>query len=259
MSNKPPYIVPPTAPASSPDHGATLIFLHGYGDDAEGLPLGLAQQFQFYNKMEHLKWVLPNAPHNHEAMTRAWYVPKALPNPMKPRVPGHEEDEEDASDDEVGILKSVDMIDQLVEQEIRSGTPAERILVGGFSQGCAVSLVWGLIGRFRNKVGGMVCLSGYFPLRDKIGELRKQRPAEGSTEEQGESNLPEKGGKKWFYVHGTMDMLISTKLYMQGKEELAKWVDKDDIEEHLYPGMGHSTSAAELRDLLGFLDKVVPP
>jgi len=249
MSAKPPYIVPPTAPSSSADRPATLIFLHGYGDDAEGLPLGLAQQFQFNNKVQYLKWVLPNAPHNHEAMARAWYVPKALPNARKPRVPGHE-DEEDAPDDEAGIMKSVEAVDQLVEQEIKSGTPAERILVGGFSQGCAVSLVWGLTGRFRHKVGGMVCLSGYFPLREIIEALRKETEIGGS---QGEAT------KKWFYVHGTMDMLVPTKLYTQGKEELAKLVDQEDIEEHLYPGMGHSTNSAELRDLLGFFDKVIPP
>lgn len=254
MSDKPPYIVPPSAPAPTSDRAATLIFLHGYGDDAEGLPLGLAQQFQFYNKMQHLKWVLPNAPHNHEAMTRAWFVPKALPNVMKPRVPGHDDDE-DATDDEVGIMNSVDLVDQLVEQELKQGTPAERILVGGFSQGCAVSLVWGLMGRFRNKVGGLVGLSGYLPLKDRIGQLKKERLPEGTT---GESDPPEKGGKKWFYVHGTMDMLIPTRLHTQTKEELARWVDKEDIEEHLYPGMGHTTGAAELRDLLGFFGKVIP-
>ncbi|EXJ78949.1 hypothetical protein A1O3_08449 [Capronia epimyces CBS 606.96] len=254
MSDKPPYVVTPTAPASSPDRAATLIFLHGYGDDAEGLPLGLAQQFQFAKKMEHLKWVLPTASHNHEAMTRAWYVPKALPNVMKPHVG---DEDEDAPDDEAGIMKSVDIVDQLVEQEIKSGTPPERILVGGFSQGCAVSLVWGLTGRLRNKIGGMVCLSGYFPLRDRIGPLRKERLPQGSRRDADE--LPVKGGKKWFYVHGTMDTLVPTKLYTQGKEELAKWVDQGDIEEHLYAGMGHATGASELRDLLGFFEKVVPP
>ncbi|KAK4941330.1 hypothetical protein LTR10_018740 [Elasticomyces elasticus] len=228
MSSKPPYILPPTAPSVAPDRAATIIFLHGYGDDAEGLPLGLAQQFQFYNKMQWLKWILPNAEHNHDAMTRAWYMPKALPNAMKPRVPGHE-DEEDEPDDEAGIMESVDYIDKLVEEELERGTLPERILVGGFSQGCAVSLTWGLTGRFRHKVGG--------------------------TSDEGV--VPEKGGKKWFYVHGTRDLLVPSRLYKQGVEELAKWVDKADIEEHLYEGMGHSTSPAELRDILGFFEKVI--
>ncbi|KAK5448024.1 hypothetical protein LTS15_009048 [Exophiala xenobiotica] len=254
MSAKPPYVLPANGPSSPSDRPATFIFLHGYGDDAEGLPLGVAQQFQFYNKMSYLKWILPNADHNHEAFTRAWYMPKALPSAMKPRVPGHEV-EEDAPDDEEGIMKSVDAVDKLVEEEIKSGTPPDRIVVGGFSQGCAVSLVWGLTGRLRHQVGGMVCLSGYFPLKDRIDLLQKDRFAQGSDQSDG----PEKGRKKWFYVHGTKDMLVPTRLYTQGKEELSKWVDQADMEEHLYEGMGHSTSPAELRDLLGFFQRVIPP
>ncbi|EXJ61275.1 uncharacterized protein A1O5_11832 [Cladophialophora psammophila CBS 110553] len=247
MSEEPPYVVSPTADSSSTARPATFIFLHGYGDDAEGLPLGLAQQFQFNNKMQYLKWVLPNAPHNHEAMARAWYVPKALPNAVKPRVPGHE-GEEDAPDDEVGIMQSVDMLDQLVEQEIKNGTPSERIVVGGFSQGCAVSLVWGLTGRLKHQVAGVLCLSGYMPLQTRIQQLRNERGIKDD----------DKDPKRWFYVHGTMDMLVPTRLFVQGKDELAKWVDKENIEEHLYQGMGHSTNSAELRDMLAFFEKVIP-
>ncbi|KIW17887.1 hypothetical protein PV08_05082 [Exophiala spinifera] len=249
MTAKAPYILAPTADDSSSERPATLIFLHGYGDDAEGLPLGLAQQFQFYKRMPYLKWILPNADHNHEAMARAWYIPKSLPNVMKPPIPGHEEDDEASPDDEPGILKSADIIDELVEQELKSGTPAERILVGGFSQGCAVSLVWSLVGRFRHDVGGLVCLSGYLPLKDRIKALQQDRPAAS----------PEGIDKrKWFYVHGTKDMLIPKRLYLQGKEELSRLVGQERIEEHLYEGMGHSMNAAELRDMLGFFERVIP-
>jgi len=45
---KSPYIVEPSKPDSG--RAATLIYLHGYSDDAEGLPFGLAQQFQMYNR-----------------------------------------------------------------------------------------------------------------------------------------------------------------------------------------------------------------
>lgn len=251
MSERAPCVVPPSPDASPIARPATLIFLHGYGDDADGLPLGLAQQFQFYNKMEYMKWILPYAPHNHDAMTRAWYVPKALPNATKPRVPGQTEDDEDAPDDEAGIMKSVDVVDRLVEEEIKNGTPPERILVGGFSQGCAVSLVWGLTGRMRNKVAGVLCLSGYLPLRDRILELRKERGTSPAEEEKEDT-------KKWFYVHGTMDMLVPIKLFVQGNEELTKWVPKDNVDGHVYQGMGHSTNSAELRDMLAFFEKVIP-
>jgi len=103
-----------------------------------------------------------------------------------------------------------------------------------------------------------VCLSGYFPLRDKIGQLRKETDTEGGSPDEASVPEQETGGKKWFYVHGTMDMLVPTKFYTQGKEELEKWVRKEDVEGHLYSGMGHSTSAAELRDLLAFFERVIP-
>jgi len=247
-SAKPPYILDATD--SSTGRPATFIFLHGYGDDAQGLPLGLAQQFQFYSKLPYLRWVLPNAPYNDEAMTQAWYLPKALPNALKPRVPGHAEEDETAPDDEEGILRSVDALDKLVQDEIDRGSDPLRLIVGGFSQGCAVSLVWSLVGKMRHKVAGVVCLSGYLPLADRVADLRK-----GESHGAGESG----DSKKWFYVHGSKDMMVPSRLFAQGKEELIKYVPADAIESHLYEGMAHTTSNAELRGLLRWLEKVIPP
>lgn len=260
----PPYIVHPQDASSG--RPASFIFLHGYSDDAEGLPLGLAQQFQFYNKMPYLRWVLPNAPLNRETMNRAWYLPRALPNALKPRVPGRDEegeeveaghegdDGEEGKDDEEGILATCRVIDELVQGEIENGVEPGRVVVGGFSQGCAVSLVWGLTGERRKDVGGAACLSGYFPLAERIARYRKEK---GIAEDDG------KGGEgknlQWFYIHGNKDVLVPTSLFTRGKEELGRWTREEDVEEHLYEGMGHSTNNKLLRDLLGFLTRVVPP
>ena len=195
--------------------------------------------------------MLPNAPFNPASASRAWYQPKALPNSLKPRVPG-QEDEEAAGqepDDEDGILRACDLLDAYVAEEIEKGTPNERIVVGGFSQGCAISLVWGVIGKQRNNVAGVVCCSGYFPLAERIAELRRERGIEEG----------DKDSKKWFYIHGSKDILVPTSLFTRGKEELGKWIGEGELEEHLYEGMGHSTNNNLLRDLLGFLTQVVPP
>jgi lysophospholipase-1 len=206
-----------------------------------------------YSKLPYLRWVLPNAPFNRGAMNYAWYLPKALPDAAKPRVPGHEEEDVVGKidpDDEEGTMWAVDYVDKLVEEEVARGVDAKRIVVGGFSQGCAVSLVWGNTGRWRDRVGGVVCLSGYFPLAGEIERLRKEKV--GGAEE-GE------GGKKWFLAHGTKDMMVPTRLFQKSTEELSRFVDMEkDVEGHLYEGMVHSTAAPELRDLLGWLDKVVP-
>lgn len=247
--DKPPYVLDAQDPSAG--RPATFIFLHGYGDDAEGLPLGLAQQFQWYNKVPYLKWVLPNAPFNPASMSRAWYQPKALPSSLKPRVPGHEDEElaGQEPDDEEGILRACDALDGYVAAEIEAGTPPERIVVGGFSQGCAISLVWGVTGKQRENVAGVACLSGYFPLAERIAGLRKERGFKDG----------EKGRKQWFYIHGSKDALVPTSLFVRGKEDLGRWIESGDLEEHLYEGMGHSTNNKLLRDLLGFLNRVVPP
>ena len=246
MADKPPFVLK----AADQDTGrpATFIFLHGYADDAEGIPLGLAQQFQMHKKLPYLRWLLPNAPRHPEAMTRAWYMPKALPNAMKPQVPGEAADATDP-DDEEGILKTCDKVDDLIQQELDRGVEPGRIVVGGFSQGCAVSLVWGQVGKLRDKVGGVVCMSGYFPLAARVASIRTER---GIPED-------EQSGCQWFYIHGSADALVPMKLFVQGVEDLNKYVKKDDIEGHVYDGMGHSTNNALLRDLLGFLDRVVAP
>ena len=273
MAPPDPYISAAEDPSSG--RPATLIFLHGYADDAEGIPLGklhsvpstasscqsptnnppsgLAQQFQFNHKLPYLTWLLPNAGRHPEAMENAWYMPKALPNAQKPRVPGQEE-EESAPDDEEGILASCDRIDELVRKELDRGIPKERIIVGGFSQGCAVSLIWGLLGRERNNVVGMVPLCGYLPLGTaRIAAIRKAR---------GYTETPAKTAetKKWLLGHGDRDVLVPASLFTREKEELGVWVDVErDVESRLYERMGHSTSPALLRDMLGWLGKVVPP
>jgi len=182
-------------------------------------------------------------------------MPKALPNALKPRVPGHEEegDEEPAADDEGGILTVCDRIDELVRREIDRGVSKDRIVVGGFSQGCAVSLVWGLVGRERENVAGLVPVCGYFPLAGRIEAIRKEK---------GISEGPEKDveTRRWFLGHGDRDVLVPVSLFARQVEELGKWVDMGrDVEGHLYEGMGHSTNPALLRDLLSWLTDVVPP
>ena len=251
MSAKEPYICEPED--QSAGRPATLIFLHGFADDAEGIPLGLAQQFQYYHKLPYLRWLLPTAPHNRDAGERAWYMPKALPNAMKPRVPGVEENDETEPDDDEGILGACDTVDQLVRSEIERGVDPSRIVVGGFSQGCAISLVWGLVGKERDNVAGVMPLSGYFPLANSISEIRKKRGLSADPQKEQEK-------KKWFYVHGSRDALVPAKLFTQGKEQLGKWIDTErDLEEHLYEGMGHNTTNKELKDMLAWLSTVVPP
>jgi predicted esterase len=72
-------------------------------------------------------------------------------------------------EDEAGMLASVATIKHLVAEEVDAGIPSERIIVGGFSQGSAISLLTGLTSE--RKLAGLVCLSGWLGLSAKAGEL----------------------------------------------------------------------------------------
>lgn len=74
-----------------------------------------------------------------------------------------------ANQDERGILKSRDAFNALVQDEMKKGIKSERIVLGGFSQGGAMSLFTGLTSDV--KVGGIFGLSCYLLLGDKIKEL----------------------------------------------------------------------------------------
>jgi predicted esterase len=68
-------------------------------------------------------------------------------------------------EDEAGLLQSKGEIDKLIANEIDGGVPSERILLGGFSQGAALTLLPGLT--TERKLAGLAVLSGYIPIRTK--------------------------------------------------------------------------------------------
>jgi lysophospholipase-1 len=73
----------------------------------------------------------------------------------------------DSSEDEKGMLATMSSINALVSAELSStDLDASRIVLGGFSQGATMSLLTGLSSE--RKLAGVVALSGWLPLKDKI-------------------------------------------------------------------------------------------
>jgi lysophospholipase-1 len=64
------------------------------------------------------------------------------------------------------MLRTVSLVNRLISAEVDSGIDPGRIVVGGFSQGAAMSLLCGLTSE--RKLGGVVSLSGWLALRSKI-------------------------------------------------------------------------------------------
>ena len=98
--------------------------------------------------------------------------------------------------DEKGILQTREYLNGLVKAEIDAGIPSERIVLGGFSQGAAMSLFSALTGPV--KLAGVVGLSSWLPLDSKLSEFLRQ------------SDLNKK--TPILMCHGTNDVVVPTDL-----------------------------------------------
>ena len=239
----PPIVLPATEPASSPSKSAAIIFIHGLGDDAEG-PAAVAGQFQRAGKLPYMSWTIPNAVENHDVGTTAWYMPTRL-SPYLPSRPELEDDE-----DEEGMLRSVKYLTGLIDELVAQGVPEKRIVLAGFSQGHVMALLTGLTSKYAGKLGGLVGLSGYLGIPERIPALRE------------EAGLPKtvEDDVKIFLARGTGDRLVPKRYHRLCCEALANLGVKDDVlTVKEYEGMGHVMGSTELRDLCAWLERVIPP
>jgi lysophospholipase-1 len=191
-----------------------------------------------------MKWVIPNALENRDLATTAWYLPTRL-SPYPPSRPELEDDE-----DEEGMMATVAYLTTLIDDLVKQGIPEKRIVLGGFSQGHAMSLLAGLVSNYAGKLGGLVGLSGYLPLPDRIPTLRER------------AGLPRdvKDEVDVFLARGTGDRLVPKRYHRMCYERLHELgVNEERVTIKEYEGMGHVLSGAELRDLCTWLERVVPP
>ena len=123
-------------------HRATLVWLHGLGDTAEGfLPVFKARPLH-----EGLKYVLLTAPMrevtaNFNMRMPSWYDIKDFSvRKMNPQV-----------------TESAQIVSEVLDQEREAGKP---VLLGGFSQGGGLSLYTGLV-HYEHKLAGLISMSAY--------------------------------------------------------------------------------------------------
>lgn len=212
-------------------HTATVIFLHGLGDS----PLGwtfFAEEAARQNRLNHVKFIFPEAPNqpvtlNYGMTMPSWYDIKALGDVI-------------GQQDEEGILASIERLKQMIKEEIDSGIPSNRIVVGGFSQGCAISLSTSVV--YDKPLAGVVGLSGYLPIHEKLAAIQPSANA----------NTP------YFIGHGTADQVVKFEFGKLSKELLVKQFHRTKLEWHQYPNMVHTVSPEEIQDVFAFLDRVIP-
>lgn len=78
------------------------------------------------------------------------------------------------NEDAEGIKASADYLSSLIQKEIDAGIPADRIVLGGFSQGGAMSIYTGLMAKV--KLAGIVSMSGWLLLSKTFREALNASP-----------------------------------------------------------------------------------
>ncbi|MGW8394596.1 alpha/beta hydrolase [Pseudoduganella sp. HUAS MS19] len=210
---------------TKPNPEVSVIWMHGLGDSGAGWA-GAVHDLDLAG-LPGIRFIFPHANHmpvtlNGGYVMRSWYdiVHTDL---------GRQEDEK-------GLRESQILVDALIDREIGRGVPAHRIVLGGFSQGCAMTLQAGL--RYPKKLAGLMCLSGYVPLADKVAAERHAANQETPI----------------FMAHGTMDTVIPINLAMASRHLLTQL--GYTVEWHDYP-MPHASCSEEMRHISAWLKKVL--
>ena len=131
------------------------------------------------------------------------------------------------TDDEPGIMKSRQFLHGLINEQITAGIPAQRIILGGFSQGGVMSLFSGLT--FTDRLAGVFGLSCYQVMAQKFKQLHE-----------------ETGSHKplVFMGHGEEDPLVRFEWGKMAMEALRS--AGFDVNWNTYPDLPHSAAPEEI-------------
>jgi phospholipase/carboxylesterase len=204
---------------------ATILIMHGLGADGRDF-LPVAEQLDL-SSIGPVRFLFPSAPSlpvtiNGGYVMPAWY--DILGTDLVRR------------EDEAGLRESQTAINALIDHEMARGIAANRIVVAGFSQGCAMALMTGL--RFDQRLAGIAALSGYLPLAASTA-------AERST---ANADVP------IFMAHGSRDGVVPMARAEASRDALQAL--GYGVDWHPYP-MEHSVCPQEITDLQAWLLRVL--
>jgi len=214
-----PVVISPSA-----KHTATVIFLHGLGDTGHGWASSIAAI-----RPGHVKVICPTA--NKMAVTLnsgfqmpSWFDLKSL-DPNGP-------------EDEAGIAAAAAMVETLIAAEVTAGVPADRILLGGFSQGGALALHTAL--HSQHRLAGVAALSCWAPLHRQISSA-------GPTNRE----IP------FYQAHGDCDPVVPYRWGQMTAQLLKTLLPNHQFK--TYKGLMHSSNEEEMKDLKQFIETALPP
>ncbi len=203
----------------------TLIVLHGLGADGNDF-VPICEELDL-SAVGPVRFVFPHAPVrpvtiNGGMAMRAWY--DILGTDLARR------------EDEAGLRAAQAEIEALIAREAARGTASHRVVLAGFSQGCAMALLTGL--RHAERLGGIAALSGYLPLASTTAAERHAANA----------------ATPIFMAHGQHDPVVPIERGKASRDALVALGHR--VEWHEYP-MPHAVCAQEISDLNAWLLRVL--
>lgn len=210
---------------TAPVPAASIIVMHGLGAGADDF-VPFVEQLDL-DACGPVRFVFPQAPDipvtiNGGYRMPAWYDISLVDLTRRA--------------DEAGLRASQAAIEALVAREVERGVPAGRIVLAGFSQGCAMALMTGL--RYPQRIAGIAGMSGYLPLAALTSAERH----------------PTNAGVPVFLAHGTQDGVVPL---TQGEAARSQLLEMGHpVEWHTY-AMAHSVCPEEVRDLNAWLLQVL--
>ena len=204
---------------------ATVLWMHGLGADGRDF-VPIAEQLEL-SSVGPVRFVFPNAPVipvtiNAGYPMPAWY--DILGADLTQRQ------------DEKGLRQTQAAINTLIEREATRGIAAGRIVIAGFSQGCAMALMTGL--RYPERLAGIMGLSGYLPLAATLAAERN----------------PANQGLPVFLGHGQRDSVVPLAAATATRNALTAL--GYPVEWHEY-AMEHSVCMEEITDINAWLLRVL--
>ena len=210
---------------SAPNPTVAIIWMHGLGADGNDF-VPFVRELDL-SDCPAIRFIFPHAETmpvtvNGGYVMRAWY--DIVGNDLTKR------------EDEAGLRKSQLQVEALIAREKARGIPASRIVLAGFSQGCAMTLQTGL--RHPEPLAGLLCLSGYVPLAQSVALERAAASI----------------ATPIFMAHGSADPVIPLQRAEQSRDLLAALGHA--VEWHQYP-MQHSLCQQEIDDIGAWLARVL--
>jgi len=207
---------------------ASVIWMHGLGADGNDF-VPVVQELGL-DHAPAIRFVFPHAPMqavtiNNGYVMRAWYD-----------VKWGDLEGRSKQADESGVRASQAAIVQLIGREVSRGTPPDKIVLAGFSQGGAVALQTGL--RHPQRLAGIMALSTYLPLAESLAREAAQ----------------ENRRTPLFMAHGTQDGVVPYAMGLRSRDMLVE--QGYDVEWREYP-MQHSVCLEEIAHIGAWLTRVL--